>query len=101
MSALSRPLQPRDFAREPSSAQSGGGLSWHKCWEIAKYPTKGVQVTQALAPGIGVVPSANRAPLIASSRRRQRLLLQSGIGNDGSWHFARSKDCGRRFLGKQ
>ena len=23
------------------------------CWEIAKYPTKGLQVTQGLAPGIG------------------------------------------------
>src|SRR5262249_14527814 len=28
-------------------------VSWHKCWEIAKYPTKGLRVTQSLAPGIG------------------------------------------------
>jgi hypothetical protein len=25
----------------------------HSCWEIAKYPTKDLQVTQGLAPGIG------------------------------------------------
>jgi len=35
------------------------GRTLHNCREIAKYPTKGLHVTQALAPGIGVVPSAN------------------------------------------
>ena len=37
----------------PSTSREPWPLNGHKCWEIAKYPTKSLQVTQGLVPGIG------------------------------------------------